>query len=77
MIKYIWVIIVILVHVIAIGYVIHDFSETYEYWKKEERKDLFELFQNLDENTYIIVIALTGMWFIISIFTWVISKYGG
>lgn len=75
MIKYLWIVILIVVHVLAIGYVAYDVKKTYEYSQKHDY-DLDDFLGALNVETKVIVFIMIIGWFVVSLVLFGIS-YGG
>ena len=74
MLKYVWMIILVLGHIAAIAYVGYDAKASYDHIKGKNKKfDIEEFLSALDENTYVIVIVLTLGWFVVSMIYWAIQ----
>lgn len=74
MLKYVWMIILVIGHIAAIAYVGYDVKASYDHIKGKYNKfDIEEFFSTLDENTYVIVIVLTLGWFVVSMIYWAIQ----
>lgn len=74
MLKYVWMIILVLGHIAAIAYVGYDVKASYDYIKEKYNKfDVEKFFSALNENTYVIVIVFTLGWFEVSMIYWAIQ----
>ena len=75
MLKYLWIVILIIVHILALGYVAYDVKRTYEY-SKAHNYDLDDFLEELNEGTKAIVITMIVVWFIVSVGAFIVSKGG-
>ena len=75
MIKYLWILILIIVHILALGYVVYDVNKTYEY-SKRNNYDLNDFLDALNDETKVIVVVMIIGWFFVSLVLFGIS-YGG
>lgn len=75
MIKYLWIVILIIVHILAIGYVAYDVKKTYEYSKKHNY-DLYDFLEELNDAAKVIVVFMIIGWFVVSLVLFAFS-YGG
>ena len=77
MIKYLWIVILIAVNVIAIAFIIYGLKSAWDYCVSHNETTLGDFFSEIDPDVYAVTIILTVAWFIVSIIAFVISEYGG
>lgn len=75
MIKYIWIIILVIAHIIGFIYVAHDFRETYNYYVKSEELNIVEFLDALNPNTKAIICIGAVIWFFVSLFIFLVSLF--
>lgn len=76
MIKYLWIVILVIVHAILIGYVIYDAEVTYKWcMRNPERKfNLKDFIDHLDNTSYKILATLGTIWFIVSLIMFILDR---
>lgn len=75
MIKYVWIIILVLAHIIAFIYIAQDFRVTYKHCVMEKTLSIGEFIDKLDDNTKSIIVVLAAIWFIVSLFIFLVSLF--
>lgn len=75
MIKYLWIVILVVVHVILVGYVVYDAKVTYEWCMKNQRKfNLKDFIDHVDNTSYTILATLGTIWFIVSLIMFILDR---